>query len=123
MTVALWMILVSTLLNTAAQVLLKLGVQQVGSCTLPSDSYLQMALHFCGNPFIAIGVSCYGISLLFWLRALSEVDLSYGVPLLSLGYVLTALAGVFFFQEALTFPRIVGIGLILGGVYLVAKTA
>lgn len=123
MTAALWMILASALLNTAAQVFLKLGVQQVGNCVFSSGSYLQMGLHFFRNPFIAIGVGCYGISLLCWLRALFEVDLSYGVPLLSFSYVLTALAGVLFFQEALGIGRIFGIGFILGGIYLVAKTA
>ncbi len=123
MTATLWMILASALLNAAAQVFLKLGVQQVGNCAFSSAFYLQMGLHFFKNPFIFMGVGCYGISLLCWLRALFEVDLSYGVPLLSLSYVLTALAGVLFFQETLGVPRILGIGLILGGIYLVAKTA
>lgn len=117
------MILASTVLNTTAQVLLKTGLRQVNQELILSPSYLQLGLLWGSNPFIVLGALCYGISLLFWLRALSTVDLSYGVPLLSFSYVLTALAGVFFFQETLTVLRILGIGLIIGGIILVAKTA
>ena len=122
MTLALWMILISTFLNATAQVLLKMGLPQI-PVEISSLSYLQLGLQWASNPLMVLGVACYGISLIFWLRALSTVDLSYGVPLLSFSYVLTALAGVVFFQETLTLARILGIGLVIGGIILVAKTA
>jgi multidrug transporter EmrE-like cation transporter len=69
------------------------------------------------------GVACYGTSLLLWLLALTRVEMSYGVPLLSLSYVLTTVVGAFFFKEALPVWRLVGLGLIMGGIYCVARTS
>jgi multidrug transporter EmrE-like cation transporter len=114
----LWLIAISVVLNTLAQILLKQGVGKVGGETL------WMWVWGCGHtPFIWGGVACYGTSLLFWLLALTKVEMSYGVPLLSLGYVLTTLAGALFFKEGLSVWRLVGLGLIMGGIYCVTRTS
>jgi len=107
----------SALLNAGAQLLLKWGLR--GGV----DKTMAEWVWGCGqNPFIWAGVACYGTSLLFWLRALARVDLGYGVPLLSLSYVLTTIAGALFFKEPFSWGRVIGIGLIMGGIYCVART-
>lgn len=106
----LFLTMISCLLNATAQVFLKIGVSRFDSL-------------FFLNPYVVGGVGCYGFSLIFWLLALSKMELSYGVPLLSLSYVFTALAGVYFFQETLGAWRLLGIFLIMGGVYCVSRAA
>ena len=54
---------------------------------------------------------------------LSWADLSYVLPVTSVGYVLAALVGRFFFHEDITLARWLGVGLIMMGVMLVGKTA
>ena len=61
--------------------------------------------------------------LVFWLLTrmalLSWADLSYVVPVTSVGYALTALAGQVFLHETVDWKRWAGIGLIVAGVALV----
>jgi drug/metabolite transporter (DMT)-like permease len=57
------------------------------------------------------------------MAMLSWADLSYVLPLTSIGYVMTALAGRFFLHEEISRWRWAGIALIVMGVTLVARTA
>jgi uncharacterized membrane protein len=65
--------------------------------------------------------------LIVWLLShmalLSWADLSYVLPVTSIGYVMTALAGRLFLHEDISRWRWAGIGLIVLGVMLVARTA
>ncbi|MDH4189851.1 MAG: 4-amino-4-deoxy-L-arabinose transferase, partial [Betaproteobacteria bacterium] len=49
-----------------------------------------------------------------------EVSIAY--PMLSIGYVVNALAAWYLFGEALGALRLTGIGFIIVGVYLVARS-
>jgi drug/metabolite transporter (DMT)-like permease len=72
------------------------------------------------NPFIDLGVFCYGMSLLLWLWTLSKVSVSVAYPMLSIGYILSVFAGYLWFGEPLSFTKLAGVVVIMGGVYLVA---
>ena len=63
---------------------------------------------------------CYGISVLIWIMALSRVPVGIAYPMLSIGYVVNALAAWYLFGEALTSGRWLGIGFVIIGVYLLA---
>jgi multidrug transporter EmrE-like cation transporter len=53
---------------------------------------------------------------------LSRVEVSFAYPLLSVGYIVTAIAGYYLFQENLSITRIAGILIICVGVYFVTKS-
>jgi len=53
---------------------------------------------------------------------LSRVDVSYAYPLLSVGYIVTALAGQILFGEVLCFARWMGILVICFGVFLITRS-
>jgi len=57
-----------------------------------------------------------------WIMALSRVEVSIAYPMLSIGYVVNALAAWYLFGEALGAMRLTGIGFIIVGVYLVARS-
>jgi multidrug transporter EmrE-like cation transporter len=50
------------------------------------------------------------------------VDVSIAYPMLSLGYVVNAFAAWYLFGEVLSAQRLIGIGVILVGVVLVARS-
>jgi len=60
--------------------------------------------------------------LISQLSLLSRVDLSYVLPVTSISYVLTALMGKFLLHEPVSLERWIGIGLVVVGVSLVART-
>jgi multidrug transporter EmrE-like cation transporter len=54
--------------------------------------------------------------------ALSRVEVSVAYPMLSIGYVVNAGLAWWLFNEAVSPMRLAGIGVIIIGVYLVAKS-
>lgn len=96
------------------------GMRQFGrldSFSLPA--YVQAVF----NPWVALGVSLLMLWLFSHMTLLSWADLSYVLPVTSIGYVLSALAGKLFLHEAISSWRWAGILLIMMGVALVARTA
>lgn len=115
-------LLTGILLNACAQLLLKAGVTPVGKITLDSASLLPTAIKLAQQWPIWGGLSCYAISVIVWIIGLSRVEVSIAYPMLSLGYVLNAFAAWYLFGETLTPQRLLAIGIILIGVYLLARS-
>jgi multidrug transporter EmrE-like cation transporter len=61
------------------------------------------------------------LSVVVWIVGLSRVDVSIAYPMLSLGYVVNAFAAWYLFGEILSVQRLVGIGIILIGVAILAR--
>jgi uncharacterized membrane protein len=80
-------------------------------------------IHALLNPSVVTGVALLMVWLISQLSLLSRVDLSYVLPVTSISYVLTALMGKFLLHEPVSAERWIGIGLIVVGVSLVARTA
>jgi multidrug transporter EmrE-like cation transporter len=109
-------------LNAGAQLLLKAGTNTLGVITLTRDNWSDMLWKMGTQGFFVAGVVCYMISLLVWIIGLSRVPVSVAYPMLSLGYVINAVAAYYLFGESVTITRWLGIGFIIVGVWLVAKT-
>lgn len=74
------------------------------------------------NPAVALGIGLLILWLLTRMTLLSWADLSFVLPLTSLGYVLAAVLGKFFLHETVTSGRWVGTCLIFAGTLLVGTT-
>src|SRR5713226_9673726 len=116
------LLFVGVLLNASAQLLLKAGTNAVGRFEFVADNIVPMATRLAFEPHILGGMLCYGVSLVVWIMGLSRVEVSIAYPLLSLGYVINAAAAWYLFGESLTVLRIAGIGFIVLGVLLIARS-
>lgn len=72
------------------------------------------------QPWVALGVLLLILWMMSRMTLLSWADLSYVLPVTSVGYVLVALAGKVLLNEQITTKRWAGIGLIVAGVALVS---
>ena len=117
------LILTGVLLNAIAQLLLKAGTNALGVITPTAANALPLAGAIAANPHFLAGFACYGVSVLVWILALSRVPVSIAYPMLSIGYVVNALAAWHWFGEALTGGRWLGIAFIIIGVYLLARSS
>ena len=115
-------LLTGVLLNAGAQLLLKAGTNVLGVITLTRDNWWDMLWKMGTQGHFVAGVACYMVSLLVWIMGLSRVPVSVAYPMLSLGYVINAIAAYYLFGESVTVTRWLGIGFIVLGVWLVAKT-
>ena len=116
------LVLAGVLLNAAAQLLLKAGTNAVGHFEFSAANIVPVGLRLALEPFILSGVACYVVSLVVWIMALSRVEVSIAYPMLSIGYVINAVAAWYLFGEALGALRLTGIGFIIVGVFLVARS-
>jgi len=71
------------------------------------------------RPWVSLGVLLMILWMLSRMALLSWADLSYVLPVTSVGYVLVALAGRIWLHEQITARRWTGIVLIMAGVALV----
>jgi uncharacterized membrane protein len=65
---------------------------------------------------LAVGVGAYLLSSVFYVKGVSNGELSVLFPMVSLGYVCTLFWSRLFFQERLTANKFAGVGLILLGI-------
>lgn len=72
---------------------------------------------------ILIGVMLYGISMFLFFYLLSNYKLSIIVPLTSLTYIFNLIIAVFVFKESLIMSQVLGILIIIIGIFLVSKVA
>ncbi len=72
------------------------------------------------QPWVSLGVVLLILWMLSRMALLSWADLSYVLPVTSVGYVLVALAGKVLLNEQITSRRWAGIALIVAGVALVS---
>ena len=122
MTAGYSLILFGVLLNATAQLLLKAGTNAVGRFDFAAQNIVPVATRVAFEPHILAGMMCYAVSLVVWIMGLSRVEVSVAYPLLSLGYVINALAAWYLFGESVGAMRIAGIGFIIVGVYLIARS-
>jgi drug/metabolite transporter (DMT)-like permease len=75
------------------------------------------------RPWVAAGVGLLILWMLSRMALLSWADLSYVLPVTSIGYVLVAIVGHVFLREQISTTRWAGIALIVAGVALVSGGA
>ena len=114
--------MLGVLLNAAAQLLLKAGTNAIGQFAFTSANIVPVGLKVALEPHILGGIACYVVSLVVWIMGLSRIEVSIAYPMLSIGYVLNALAAWYLLGESVTVMRLAGIGIIIIGVYVVARS-
>jgi multidrug transporter EmrE-like cation transporter len=115
-------LMTGVLLNAGAQLLLKAGTNVLGVITLTRENFVDTLWRMGTQGHFVIGVACYMVSLVVWIMGLSRVPVSVAYPMLSLGYVINAIAAHYIFGESVTLARWIGIGFIILGVWLVARS-
>jgi len=105
--------------NLCGDVCLRLGLRDAGNLLTKS---LRGYFHAAFNPWVGVGMAFYLIWMLTQMALFSWADLSYVVPITSVGYALAAIAGWLFLGEIISNVRWFGITIIVFGVVLVSRT-
>lgn len=112
------LIVFQVVINTAAQLFLKQGAKSINFSQSVGEIFMSMLLNYN----IWIGGLIFVVSFLLWIYLLNQFELSFLYPFGSLSFVLAAIGGWFFFGEGVSYFRVVGIMLIIMGVFCVAKS-
>lgn len=121
MGLAVQMLLLSVLTNTAAQLSLKHGLKRLRA---PDPSHPATGSPICirllKNPFILLWAALLVPSMLLWLKAISMVDLSFAYPFMSLNLVFISIGSVWFLRERIQVKQWAGIFFIVFGLILIS---
>jgi drug/metabolite transporter (DMT)-like permease len=116
------LILLDVALNVVGQLSLKFGMSKMGNFSISLPTLLSVFSRAALNPFIILGVFCYGMGFLVWLIVLAKADVSYAYPMISLGYVFTAVLAWLLLGENVTITRFAGILVTCLGVFIIARS-
>lgn len=108
--------------NALSQILLKHGMNTIGTFDFSGGRLMSMLPVVVLNPFVIGGLAVLVFSMGLHLMALSRVELSFAYPFLSVSYILVLVAGYFLFGETVNASRIVGVALICGGTFFIARS-
>ena len=70
---------------------------------------------------LAVGIGAYMLSSIFFLKGVSNGELSVLYPMVSLGYICTLAWSRLFFQENITRVKLIGVAMILAGIIFLAQ--
>jgi len=120
---ALILVLICVFAGAAGQILWKHGMSSLDEINGVED-FVQVKTIFniFTNKYIFLGIIFYGLALILWLGAMSTLDVSFMYPMLSLGYVVTAVLAFTFLGEHVGPMRWLGIALIVVGCFLITKS-
>lgn len=123
--VSIGLLLLSVSLMAAGQLCMRRGMLCFGPIESP-QAFINLVWGGIVAPmsigFVWLGMIVYSIAILVWLQVLSRMDLSIAFPMMSLSYVLVYLGAALWpaLNETITAGRLVGTGMIMCGVALVA---
>ncbi len=123
MILSLLLVLTSSLLGVSGQILLKMGMDRLGTLELSGlPALAQTVAQVFTTPVVLLGFGCYGVSSIVWLVVLSRLDVSLAYPLLALNFILVPLFAWLILGEQVPSLRWVGVGIVVVGVTIISRT-
>ena len=115
------LIFIGVMLNAAAQILMKAGTNSIGYFEFSMANIVPIGWKLATEWHIVVALICYALSVIIWILALSRLPVSIAFPLLSMAYIVTAVAAWYLLGEALSLNKMVGIVVIILGVIIISR--
>lgn len=110
-------LILAILFNAGANIMMKTGVT-----TRPVESgnhFFGFILSYLTNWQLMLGITFFGIALIFYTKALEKFNLSIAYPLMtSCGLIIVTFWSVLVFHEKLNMYQTGGIFMIIGGIWM-----
>jgi len=104
------------------QIVLKWRINGAGSLPENFIDKIIFLIKLLFDPWIFSGFFAAFIASFFWMAAMSKFDISYAYPFMSSAFVLVFLLSVIFFQEPVTWQKLVGLLLIVLGIIISSRS-
>ena len=93
----------------------KMGLVKIKGFMVGGKTIAQSFGDIFFSPWIWAGGVFYVVGTLWWFYIMSKEDLSYVYPMVSIGYILTAIAGIVIFKETVNPIQWVGMAIVFCG--------
>lgn len=115
-----FLFLITATANSAVQLLLKRASLNVASILSADYNWLVKIVKIFFNPHIITVGLLMLTTIIIWLKVISQWELSRAYPInIALTIIITFIASVFFFNESVTTFKIVGIVLVISGLWFI----
>ena len=74
------------------------------------------------DPWIFSGFLSAFVASLFWMAAMTKFDISFAYPFMSSAFILVFVLSVFFFQEPVTWQKLLGLLFIVLGIIITSRS-
>jgi len=108
----------SIICGVASQLMLKHGMNELRLRPLDGSFILRIA----SEPWVIFGLLVYACGTLFWIIALSRLELSFVYPFGSLTYIGIVAGSYLLFKERITRTRLLGIVIIIAGLLIISQS-
>ncbi|MGZ8256904.1 MAG: EamA family transporter [Gallionella sp.] len=115
------LIFMGVMLNAAAQILMKAGTNAIGHFEFNAANIVPIGLKLASEWHIIVALSCYVVSVIVWILALSRVPVSIAFPMLSMAYVVNAIAAWYLLGEDFNATKLAGMAVIIFGVVIISR--
>jgi uncharacterized membrane protein len=112
------LILASVVLTSIGQLFFKKGMMMLDHAHQHASLWKLMANSLL-NGYVLLGFLSFGAGAMLWLAVLAKEEVSYAYPLSSLGYLIVLAGSFLFFHEHISSARVIGILLLILGVFFI----
>ena len=109
------------LLTAYSQLVIRWQVGQAGPLPATAAEKLVYVVHLLTTPWILSSIIATFMAGVCWLLVLTQLEISYAYPFMSLIYIIVLVGGVFIFGDEINFYKIVGTTIVLAGIVVIAK--
>ena len=106
------------LFTVYGQIIIKWQVSNAGVFPVDAAEKMWFLLRLIINPWVISSLVSAFLALLCWMVAMTKFDLSYAYPFISLSFVFVLILSGFFFHEAITFSKLMGVLFIMIGIFI-----
>lgn len=111
-------------LTVTAQLLIKKGVEALTDLGLSPTGLVHIVMEIFRNIYLFAGLFVLGFTFLLWIWLVSKMQLNILYPItVSSQIALLALGSWFVFGESVTTQQLIGMAVIVGGIFLLTYSS
>ena len=114
-------ILLTVLLTVYGQIMIKWRVGLLGGMPDDTPARVSYFVTFLFNPWVISSYMAAFLASVAWMFAVRQLPLSQAYPFTGLSFVLVLLSSALIFHELITLPKMVGVALIVFGIFVASR--
>jgi drug/metabolite transporter (DMT)-like permease len=122
LSLVIFLLLLTVLLNTAFQLSLKHGIMALRGISLQNMLHPRSIAQLLTSRYLLVSAALMASSMLLWLKVLSMTELSFAYPFQSLTLVLISVGSIIVLKERIGSRQWTGIALIMFGIFLISQS-
>ena len=103
------------------QMVIKWQVNQAGEFPPDTGEKILFIIKLLFTPWVISSFAAAFIASLFWMAAMTQFEISFAYPFMSLSYVIVMVLSIVLMGEKVTLPKILGTLVIIVGLFIVTR--